>query len=181
MEGVVLRDSELGGWATPAARHHGIRILGRARQRAGDVQFPRILRRTRRCTVSLHHQVRVAESEFIYGYRSRNDGCLPVNASQIELCNLSMSRPQEQVEDQVELEEEAVSGNGEADENMDEVEEEYSELHAGYCYSLRSHSRLYKRLLLLLPRLRGSAGFALYLVTSTSAKYRRTLSKMISI
>lgn len=41
-----------------------------------------------------------------------------------------MSRPQEQVEDQGELEEEVVSGNGEADEIMDEVEEGYSEFHA---------------------------------------------------
>lgn len=45
-----------------------------------------------------------------------------------------MSRPQEQVEDQVELEEDAVSGNGEADEIMDEVEEGYSKFHAGYRY-----------------------------------------------
>jgi len=46
-----------------------------------------------------------------------------------------MSRPQEQVEDQVELEDEVVSGNGEADEIMDEVEDGYS----------RSHSRTLPR------------------------------------
>lgn len=45
-----------------------------------------------------------------------------------------MSRPQEQVEDQVELDEEAVSGNGEIDEVMDEVEEGYSKFHAGHCH-----------------------------------------------
>ncbi|KAG9317391.1 casein kinase II regulatory subunit-domain-containing protein [Chiua virens] len=37
-----------------------------------------------------------------------------------------MSRPQEQVEEQVELEEDIVSGNGEADEVMDEIEEGYT-------------------------------------------------------
>ena len=41
-----------------------------------------------------------------------------------------MSRPQELVEDQVELEEEIISGNGEADEVMDEIEEGYSRFHA---------------------------------------------------
>ncbi|KAG6378652.1 casein kinase II regulatory subunit-domain-containing protein [Boletus reticuloceps] len=37
-----------------------------------------------------------------------------------------MSRPQEQVEDQAELDEEIISGNGEADEVMDEVDEGYT-------------------------------------------------------
>lgn len=45
-----------------------------------------------------------------------------------------MSRPHEQVEDQVELEEEIVSGNGEADEVMDEVDEGYSKFNAGHCH-----------------------------------------------
>lgn len=58
------------------------------------------------------------------------------HASLAELCNFSMSRPQEQVEDQVELEEEIVSGNGEADEIMDEIEEGYSKFHAGHCHGL---------------------------------------------
>lgn len=44
-----------------------------------------------------------------------------------------MSRTQEQVEDRVELEEEAVSGNGEVDEIMDEVDEGYSEFRV-LCY-----------------------------------------------
>lgn len=45
-----------------------------------------------------------------------------------------MSRPQEQVEDQVELEEEVISGFGEADEVMDEVEDGYSKFYAGHCH-----------------------------------------------
>jgi hypothetical protein len=91
-----------------------------------------------------------------------------------------MSRPQEQVEEQVELEEEIVSGNGEADEIMDEIEEGYSKFHAGpHCHELVA-LMLHQHLLLLLPRSRGLAGFVLYPATSTSVKCRKTLSKMIS-
>ena len=44
VEGITLRDSELGGRATPAPCYHGILILGGPRQRAVEVQFPGILR-----------------------------------------------------------------------------------------------------------------------------------------
>lgn len=89
-----------------------------------------------------------------------------------------MSRPQEQVEDQLELEEDIISGNGEADEVMDDVEDGYSKFQRIATNSL--HSWLHQHLLPLLPRSRGLAGFALYPATSTFVKYRKTLSKMIS-
>jgi hypothetical protein len=92
-----------------------------------------------------------------------------------------MSRPQEQAEAQVELEEDVVSGIGEADEVMEEVEEGYSEFcfHANFCViwsQLMAHQHH------LPPHLRshGSAGSVLYPAMSTFVKCLRILSKMIS-
>lgn len=88
-----------------------------------------------------------------------------------------MSRSAEQNEEQVELEEDVISGNGEADEVMNEVDEGYSESHVGIrgssCFVEPSfppqhHQHLH-------PLSLGLAGFALCRATSIFARSPRIL------